>query len=201
MAQALEDFLALFGEPDAQQPGNQQPEQRAVADGPLVLAELEELQQIAAADGDRARPQYKRRSWELMEHARDCRAVKIAQQKAESEKGKRQRLEQQLQLVAASQPCASLVLGIRSQSSSVTPQQQASIHISLACRRRIRGNPSESFAKRQDRSVSLPSVVVSSRIGSYRTWWHLCSEMLDQSASSYSEPLLVLCNSTRPARS
>ena len=93
MAQALAYFPALFGEPDAQQPGNQQPEQRAVADGPLVLAELEELQQIAAADGDRARPQYRRRSWELMEHARDCRAVKIAQQKAESEKRKRQKDE------------------------------------------------------------------------------------------------------------
>ena len=54
MAQALADLFALVGEPEVQQAGNQQPEQQAVADGAIVLAELEDLQQIAIAYADRA---------------------------------------------------------------------------------------------------------------------------------------------------
>ena len=199
MAQALADLFALVGEPEVQQAGP--PEQQAVADGAIVLAELEDLQQIATADADRAQARkYNRRSWELMKHARDRREVHIRTRKTDAETAKRRRAEQKLQLVAASQPGSSSVLGIRQQSS--TPQQLAAIHVSIACKPRIRGKASEHFAKRQDRSLSLvPSVVASSRLSSFRTWWHLCRAMLDHSASSCSGFLGVLCNSTRPARS
>ena len=154
MAQALADLFALVGEPEVQQAGP--PEQQAVADGAIVLAELEDLQQIATADADRAQARkYNRRSWELMKHARDRREVHILTRKTDAETAKRRRAEQKLQLVAACQPGTSLVLGIRQQSSSVTPQQLAAIHVSIACKPRIRGKASEHFAKRQDRSLSL----------------------------------------------
>ena len=154
MAQALADLFALVGEPEVQQAGNQQPVQQAVADGAIVLAELEDLQQIATADADRAQARkYNRRSWELMKHARDRREVHIRTRKTDAETAKRRRAEQKLQLVAASQPGSSSVLGIRQQSS--TPQQLAAIHVSIACKLRIRGKASEHFAKRQDRSLSL----------------------------------------------
>lgn len=159
MVDALEQFLSLVAQDVVVVPVGPCLDVNHVdgaADAAAVgfqLEDIAELQLVAGGGGVLRR--HKRGSWELMQHARDRRAVKAATAKSQLDNQRLLSRDRQLQLVASTSSSASLVLGIRRQPGLLEPVQVAALHLVEACQAKVRGKASSAFGQRQDRSSAL----------------------------------------------